>query len=55
MDQLNMDQHEFSKLLETGNEECIKKVTLDPGHDYRVQRRATIQTDTWDDELNAYS
>ena len=25
------------------------------GHDYRVQRRATLNTDTWDDELHADS
>ena len=40
---LSMDQHEFSKTAgNKGNEECVKKQSQS-GHDYRVQRRATIK------------
>ena len=56
---LNMDQHEFSKTAgNKGNEECVKKkktVTLDQVTNTESNAEQQLNTDTWDDELNADS
>ena len=44
------------KLLETkGNEECVKTVTLDQVTVTVTNAEQQLNTDTWDDELNADS
>ena len=44
------------KLLETkGNEECVKTVTLDQVTITVTNAEQQLNTDTWDDELNADS
>ena len=52
----NMDQHEFSKTVgNKGNEECVKTVTLDQVTLTVSNAEQQLNTDTWDDELNADS
>ena len=44
------------KLMETkGNEECVKTVTLDQVTITVTNAEQQLNTDTWDDELNADS
>ena len=53
---LSMDQHEFSKTAgNKGNEECVKTVTLDQATITVSNAEQQLNTDTWDDELNANS
>ena len=53
---LNMDQHEFSKTAcNRGDQECVKTVTLDQVTIIVSNAEPQLNTDTWDDELNADS
>ena len=53
---LSMDQREFSKTAgNKGNEECVKTVTLDQVTITVSNAVQQLNTDTWDDELNADS
>ena len=53
---LSMDRHEFSKTAgNKGNEECVKTVTLDQVTITVSNAEQQLNTDTWDDELNADS
>ena len=51
-----MDQHEFSRTAGNKvNEECVKTVTLDQVTNTVSNAEQQLNTDTWDDELNADS
>ena len=53
---LSMDQHEFSKIAgNKGSEECVRTVTLDQVTITVSNAEQQLNTDTWDDELNADS
>ena len=52
----NIYQHVFSKTAgNRGNEECVKTVTLDQVTITVTNAEQQLNTDTWDDELNADS
>ena len=52
----NMDQHEFSKTAgNRGNEEGVKTITMDQVTITVTNAEQQLNTDTWDDELNADS
>ena len=51
-----MDQHEVSKTAgNKRNEECVNTVTLDQVTITVSNAEQQLNTDTWDDELNADS